>query len=87
MHLVPYWFTTVQQDAVEKLEGRNFCQTMVRRKETLWRAKGQLISKGNFVFFNSPKKQTKNFCPSRPGQKFEFSSLFLGRIGDLKKTF
>ena len=31
--------------------------------------KGQLISKGHFVFFNSPKKQTKNFCPSRLGQK------------------
>ena len=35
--------------------------------------KGQLISKGHFVFFNSPKKRTKNFCPSRLGKTFEFS--------------
>ena len=49
--------------------------------------KGQLISKVHFVFFNSPKKRTKNFCPSRLGQKFEFSSSFFGRIGDTKKTF
>ena len=50
-------------------------------------AKGQLISKGHFGFFNSPKKRTKNFCPSRLGQKFEFSSSFFGRNGDNKKTF
>ena len=49
--------------------------------------KGQLISKGYFVFFNSPNKQTKNFCPSRLGQKFEFSSSYFGRIEDTKKTF
>ena len=36
--------------------------------------KGQLISKGHFGFFNYLKKRTKNFCPSRLGQKFEFSS-------------
>ena len=47
--------------------------------------KGQLISKGYFVFFNSSKKRNKNFCPSRPGQKFEVSSLFFGRIEDTKK--
>ena len=47
-------------------------------------AKGQLISKGHFGFFNSPKKRTKNFCPSRLGQKFEFSSSFFWRIGDSK---
>ena len=29
--------------------------------------KGQLISKGLFGFFNSPKKQTKHFCPSAVG--------------------
>jgi hypothetical protein len=34
--------------------------------------KGQLISKGLFGVFNSPKKRTKNVCPSRLGQKFEF---------------
>ena len=38
---------------------------------------GQLISKGRLgFFFNSPKKRTKKFCPSRLGQKFEFSSSF-----------
>ena len=31
--------------------------------------KGQLILKGLFGFFNSPKKRTKNSCPSRLGQK------------------
>ena len=50
-------------------------------------AKGQLISKGIFGFFNSPKNRTKNFCPSRLGQKLIFSSLFFGRIGDTKISF
>ena len=40
--------------------------------------KGQLISKGHFGFFNSPKKQTKIFCPSRLGKKFDFQVRFLG---------
>ena len=31
--------------------------------------KGELIWKGLFGFFISPRKQTKNFCPSRLGQK------------------
>ena len=39
--------------------------------------KGQIISKGHFVVFNSSKKQTKNFWPSRLGQKSKFSSSFL----------
>ena len=37
---------------------------------------GQLISKGIFGFFNSPKKRTKNLCSTR--QKLTFSSSFLG---------
>ena len=45
--------------------------------------KGQLISKGHFVFFNSSKKRTKN----RLGQKSKFSSSFLGRIEDTKISF
>ena len=49
--------------------------------------KGQLISKGLFGFFNSPKKRTKNFCPSRLGQKLTFSSSFFGRIEDTKSSF
>ena len=40
--------------------------------------KGQLISKGLFCVFNSSQKRTKNFCPSRLGQKFKFSSSFFG---------
>ena len=36
--------------------------------------RGQLILKGLFGFFNSPKKRTKNFCPGRLGQKLTFSS-------------
>ena len=50
-------------------------------------AKGQLISKGHFDFFNSPKKRTKNFCPSSLGQKLTFSSPFFGRIEDTKISF
>ena len=49
--------------------------------------KGQLISKGLFGFFNSPKKRTKTFCPSRLGQKLTFSSSFLRRIGDTLISF
>jgi hypothetical protein len=48
----------------------------------LFTVKGQLFSKGLFVFFNSSKKRTKNFCPSRLGQKLTFSSSFFGRIED-----
>ena len=49
--------------------------------------KGQLILKGLFGVFNSLKKRTKNVCPNRLGQKFEFSWSFFGRIEDTKKTF
>ena len=49
--------------------------------------KGQLISKGLFVFFNSPKKRMKNFCPSRQGQKMTFSSSFLGELKTIKFPF
>ena len=35
-------------------------------------AKGQLISKEHFVQF-SPKNERKKFCPTRLGQKVEFS--------------
>ena len=48
--------------------------------------RGQLISKGLFVFFNS-SKNPKNFYPSRLGQKLKFSSSFFGRIGDTKICF
>ena len=49
--------------------------------------KGHLISNGLFSVFNSPKKQTKNVCPSRIGQKFEFSSSFFGRVEDSERAF
>ena len=49
--------------------------------------KSQLISKGLFSFFNSPKKRTKNYCPSRLGQKLTFSSSFLGELKTLKFPF
>ena len=48
--------------------------------------KGQFISKGHFGFFNSPKKRTKNFCPSRLGQKLKISRFF-GRMEDTKISF
>ena len=59
---------------------------------SVWRAsvpdgEGQLISKGHAGFFSSPKKRTKNICYTRQEQKFEFSSSFFGRIGDIKNTF
>ena len=38
-----------------------------------------------FPFFQ--KKGTKNFYPSRIGQKFKFSSSFFGRIEDTKISF
>ena len=60
---------------------------IIQRISKKFHTKDQLISKGRFGFFNSPKKRTKNFSPSRLGQKFEFSSSFFGRIGDTKKTF
>ena len=41
----------------------------------------------SFCFFNSSKKRTKDFCPSRLGQKLEFSSSFFGRIESTKRTF
>ena len=50
-------------------------------------AKGQLISKGLFIFFNSLKKQMKHFCPGRLGQKLTFSSSLFGRIEDTKIFF
>ena len=49
--------------------------------------KGQLISEGLVCVFNSSEKRTKNFCPSRQGQKLKFSSSFLGRIEDTKMFF
>ena len=49
--------------------------------------KGQLISKCLFCVFNSSKKRTKNFFPSRLGQKLKFSSLFFGSIEDTKMSF
>ena len=44
---------------------------------------GQLISKGNFSGFNSPKKKNfyVNFFPSLLGQKF-----FVHFLGELNKT-
>ena len=66
-------------------KGKDSCQVKILNTEV--DSKGHLISNGHFVFFNFPKKRTKNFCPSRLGQKFEFSSSFFGRIGDTKKVF
>ena len=46
-------------------------------------SKGQLISKGHFGFFNSPKKRPKNFFPSRLRQKVRF----LGELETPKRHF
>ena len=51
-------------------------------------SKGQLISKGNFSVFNSPKKnelENVNFCPSLLGQKFFVR--FLGELNKPKSPF
>ena len=46
----------------------------------------QLISKRAFLsLFNSSKKRTKNFCPSRPRQKFEVR--FLEELKTPKRHF
>ena len=37
--------------------------------------------------FNSSKKRTKNFYPSRLGQKIKFSNSVFGRIEDTKMSF
>ena len=66
-----------------------FSRMTVRTKISWLRpdVKGQLILKGLFCVFNSSKKRTKNFYPSKLGQKFKFSSSLFGRIEDTKKTF
>ena len=61
------------------------CQQAFGRK--CCSAKGQLISEGHLGIFNSSKKRTKNFNPSRLGQKLKFSSLVFGRIEDTKESF
>ena len=50
-------------------------------------SKGQMISEENLCVFNSSKKRTKNFGPSRLGQKFEFSRLFLEELEAPKFLF
>ena len=62
---------------------------MIQKKGSLTHCgtKGEIISKGHFGVFNSSKKQTKNFWPSRLGQKSKFSSSFFGRIEDTKISF
>ena len=50
--------------------------------------KGQLISKGHFVFSILPKNERKISDPvGYLGPKFEFSCPIFGRIGGIKKTF
>ena len=70
----------------------SFCRIFLGRKKIVYLISWKyfLDKSVNFertFFFNSPKKQTINLCPSRLGQKFGFSSSFFGRIGDIKKTF
>ena len=50
----------------------------------IW-TRGHLISERVSCVFNSSKKQTNNFCPSRLGQKLKFSCSFFSRIEDKKK--
>ena len=49
--------------------------------------KGQVISKGLFGFFNSPKERTKYSDPDRLGQKLTFSGSFFGRIEETNISF
>ena len=46
------------------------------------KVKGQLISKGHFVFFNSPKKTNENFLP-----KARATNSFFGKLKTLKFSF
>ena len=75
---------TQTQDVEKGLYPRNYCLSM---RGLITKAKGQLISKGLFVFFNSSKKRTKKLCPSRLWQKFKFSSSCFGRNEDNKISF
>ena len=49
-------------------------------------AKGHLISKGHFGFFNSSKKERKMSAPVDYGKNLNFQ-VFFGRIEDTKKAF
>ena len=54
-----------------------------KKKFSISRSKGQLISKGHFGIFSIlPKKRKKNFCPNRPGQV-----RFLGELETPKRHF
>ena len=66
----------------------NLTLTLISITDLYKCTKSQLTLKGLFVFFNSSKRRTDNFCPSsRLGQKLTFSSPFFGRIDDTKISF
>ena len=75
------------KSATVSISRNSFFQITKWCKEGTWLHKGQLISKGLFGFFNSPQKWTKNFCPSRLGQKLTCLSSFLGELKTLKFLF
>ena len=50
-------------------------------------AKGQLISKGHFGFFNSPKKRIKISAPVGQGKNLSFQVRFLGELETPKGNF
>ena len=79
------WFDNQDIHALEK--NRKIVHSKIIFKKIL-HLKGQLISKGLFGFFNSPKKRTKNFCPSRLGLKiYIFKFIFFGELKALKFPF
>ena len=49
--------------------------------------KGQLISKGNFGFFNSPKKHTKISAPGDQETNLSFQVCFFGELETTKRHF
>ena len=60
------------------------CQRHYGKSKNSWRSDN---FRRKFLCLQFFKKRTKNFCPNRLGQKFEFSSLFFGRIKDTKISF
>ena len=56
-----------------KLQNRYLASSFIMgNEEDSSQAKGQLISKGIFGVFNSPKKRTKNVCPRAKIRIFKF---------------
>ena len=62
-----------------KMEGNSITVKKIIIK-FVWETKGQIISKANYLFLNSSKKQTKHLLNSALPNRAEYFCLFFGRI-------